>query len=448
LLVGDDFGTPGFVSINGATENITFSWLDIYTFSFTTPSRQTPIDVPVIAVIGQQSSMETILFSYHDFYSVSPLWFPTRGASPITIKGVNFVDSATYVRQLRFTRAGNMIGNSDNSEYVDSNTLIWSTPALAAGFVNVSSSLNEQNFIGITGKIQYYDEPMITGVWPRSGPTSGGTIVYVSGVFPNTGVVLATIGGVVNVTCNRINGTLLKCVTQQYDTTGYIGLFSISVDLWAGDMFWTSDAFNFQYYQTPVLIACDPPLGVITGGNIITVTMVGLIQPVWNDGMILRFGEVNGVGALLTSTCSVNLALGALSCVAPELPSGVRELSIALNGQQFTDDTGVTYQHYPHPSLFSLSSTFGAIRGGLVVQINGTGFISSGTTNLIYVSVQRASDNVVLSTNTVQATFISSTKLQFSTPTVLSNTGAVVLKVTLNADQYTLTSLPFTYYGI
>jgi hypothetical protein len=105
---------------------------------------------------------------------ISPNSGPVGGGTSVTITGANFITGATV--QLGANGASNVA-------VVNSGTITATTPAGAAGTVNVTvtTSAGSGSLAGGFSYIAAPSAPSVTGVSPNSGPAAGGTAVTITG---------------------------------------------------------------------------------------------------------------------------------------------------------------------------------------------------------------------------------------------------------------------------
>ena len=124
----------------------------------------------VYGLVGTSPSAPTV-------GSVSPSSGPTSGDTAVTIKGTNFSAGATV------TLGGSA---ATGVSVVNSTTITATTPAHAAGAVNVTVTNANTQSATLAGGFTYTasgsaSAPTVSSVSPSSGPTGGGTAVTITG---------------------------------------------------------------------------------------------------------------------------------------------------------------------------------------------------------------------------------------------------------------------------
>ena len=104
----------------------------------------------------------------------------------ITITGINFVESASSYLRCKFNNTNSLIVQG---YYYNTTSIICITPNISSilpqgGQVIVETSNNAQDYMGSGSTTTYYtyiDNPIITQIYPLSGPLSGGTPISIWG---------------------------------------------------------------------------------------------------------------------------------------------------------------------------------------------------------------------------------------------------------------------------
>ena len=124
--------------------------------------------------VGSQSGSLTNGFTYvvrPTVTSVSPNSGVAAGGTAVTITGTNFAAGATVT----FGSA-----SATNVVVVNSTTITATTPAGSAGAVTVTVTVSGQSG-SLTNGFTYVVPPTVTSVSPNNGPTTGGTVVTITG---------------------------------------------------------------------------------------------------------------------------------------------------------------------------------------------------------------------------------------------------------------------------
>jgi hypothetical protein len=317
--------------------------------------------------------------------SVTPSSGPTSGGTVITITGSSFVSGATvYVGGASATGV----------TFVSSTELRATTPPGTAG----PQALQVVNPGGLsatlTNGFSYTStsvRPSYGSVSPTSGPTSGGTVLTISGSSFVSGATVR-IGGVNATSVTFISATQLRATTPP----GTIGGKSVQIINPGGLSASRANAFYYTSGSSaqPAIGAVSPSSGSTSGGTVITITGSNFVS-----GATVSIGGVNATSVTFTSATELRATTppGAAGAQAVQVvnPGG---LSATLsNGFSYTSSTSV------RPSFGSVSPTSGPTSGGTVLTISGSSFVSGAIVR-------------VGGVDATSVTFISATQLRATTP--------------------------------
>ncbi|MBI5610388.1 MAG: IPT/TIG domain-containing protein [Deltaproteobacteria bacterium] len=196
--------------------------------------------------------------------------------------------------------------------------------------------------------------PVLYGVTPNSGLTSGGTEVVLLAGLPDGAEVQKVLFGTASVQYKQ-NGTSLQATSP----AGPAGSIAVTVVTSAGTA--TLDG-AFTRYAPVVVNAIAPPLGPIAGGTTAKISGSGFAK-----GCLVRLGmysaEVTAVAADGKSLTAITPA-GAPGAADVEVKCGSQKATLA-NGFGYTDG---------HPHINAVSPPSGSVGGSAVVKIYGSGF--------------------------------------------------------------------------
>ena len=184
------------------------------------------------------------------FTSIAPPSGPTAGGTPVTITGSNFVAGGSF---------GVTIGGANAAGvYVNPTTITATTPAHAAGAVNVVITNNDGQSITGTNAYTYTAGPTFTSIAP-SGPTAGGTPVTITGSnFVGGGLFGVTIGGA-NAAGVYVNPTTITATTPAH-AAGAVNVVITNND---GQSITGTNAYT--YAAGPTFTSITPTSGPIAG---------------------------------------------------------------------------------------------------------------------------------------------------------------------------------------
>ena len=200
--------------------------------------------------------------------------------------------------------------------------------------------------------------PDVTGVSPSAGPSAGGTSVTISG------------SGFTGATAVKF-GTAAASFTFNSDTqitatapAEAAGTVDVTVTTPNGTSE-TSAADRYTFDAPPTLKSISPAAGPTKGGQKVTLTGTNFVS-----GATVEFGTSAASSVTLVSSTK-------LTALTPAHAAGTVTVTVKTPG----GTTGsVNYTFDPRPTVTSVSPSTGTTAGGNTVTINGSGFLSSGTT--------------------------------------------------------------------
>lgn len=310
---------------------------------------------------------------------VVPRFGPLTGNTTVTLFGSYFYDTGTILCSFGSLRG--IRGTFDNL----TNTITCITPnQTTVGTVSVEVALNGQQYTHDSVKFTYYQPAdavtislpgpnvrQCTGICPRSGPTTGGTRVVVSGQnFLETNETKCKFGTIEMPATFLRSSNQIVCLAPRccYDDqlSTYIGT-KVNFEIALNGQQYTTSGFanaNFQFYLPPTVASISPLLGNFNQEVITTVNGNNVVE---TNEIKCRFGHdslvVDGTRKGFNQ---------AVECTSPKSPlAGPVQVSLALNGQQFTTTTiGFSYI----PVLYRVAPNKGPIEGNTNVSVYGLGF--------------------------------------------------------------------------
>jgi hypothetical protein len=260
--------------------------------------------------------------------------------------------------------------------------------------------------------------PAITSFTPTSGPTTGGTVITITGANFATGATVR-IGGVAATGVTRVSSTQLRATSP----AGTAGARSVLVTNSNGQS--ATAAAQFTYTAPsggPTITSVSPSSGPTAGGTTITITGAGYVV---GTGGEIRVGGVLATGVTYVSSTQ-------LRAVTPPGTAGAQAVSVRNpNGATVSFAGGFTYTAPAlTPTLTSVTPSSGPTAGGTVVTLTGTNFVSGAT-----VRVGGAAATGV--------TFVSATQVRATTPA--GTAGARDVQITNPGGQSATRTGAFTY---
>ena len=347
--------------------------------------------------------------------SVSPNSGPAAGGTTVTITGAEF----TGATEVRFG------AKLTDSFIVHSNTSITATSPPGSGKVDVSvTTPNGTSAFTPADQFTYTTPPVltptITSVNPPSGPTSGGTLVALTGT--NFTGAIEVLFGQTAATNFTVNSSTSITVTSPPGT----GTVNVRVTTPNG----TSPvvpADQFTYTTLPVLApaitSVNPPSGPVSGGTVVSLTGTNFA-----GATEVRFGL----------TVATNYTVNSSTSITVTSPPGTGTVNVTVTTPHGTSPVvpadQFTYIASPvlAPTITSVSPPSGPAKGGTIVTLTGTHF--NGATEVRF-GKQVASNFTVNSGTSITVTSppgSGTVNVRVTTP---NGTSAVV-----PADQFTYVS--------
>jgi hypothetical protein len=314
----------------------------------------TPTEAPgFTAITPQTANGFGFSFTGFDFHptvaGVKPIDGPTSGGNSVHIFGTGF----TGASKVSFGGvAASFVVNDDGD-------ITASTPPGAAGTVDVIVTTNgETSATSFVDQYTYVVPPVVTGVNPNVGPTSGSTSVSVTG-SEFTGASTVTFGSVATFfTAN--NGNSITAVSP----THAAGTVDVMVTTPGGGTSATSSADQFTYDAPPTVSSVSPHAGPTGGGNTVTINGTNFVP-----GASVKFGTTASATVTFVSATQ-------LKAVAPANAAGTVDVTATTPGGTSAIATGDQYAYGP-PTVSSFTPTSGIT--GSTVTINGTSFVTGAT---------------------------------------------------------------------
>ena len=345
--------------------------------------------------------------------SVSPASGPTSGGTLITLTGSYFVSGATV-------RVGGVAATSVT--FVSASQVTARTPAGTAGARDVViTNPNGQASVRVGGFTYTTTSTALTAtsVSPVSGPTSGGTVITVTGTGFVSGATIA-IGGTAATGVTYLSATQLRATTPAKAAGGY----SVVVRNPSGQTANTPVGFTYTSTPTtsPTLTSVSPTSGPTAGGTTITLTGTNFVS-----GATVRVGGVAATAVTWVSSTRVTAR-------TPAGTAGAKDVRITNPNGTYANRTGAftytTSTTTGAPTASGLSPLSGPTMGGTLITVTGSNFVSGATIKVGGVAA-------------TGVTFVSSTKLTARTPA--RPAGGYPVQVFNPNGQWANTPKGFTY---
>ena len=407
-ITGSNFVSGGSFGVTIGGTNANGVYINPTTITATTPAHAAGTVNVVITNNDGQNITGANAFTYSagpTFTSITPPSGPTTGGTPVTITGSNFVSGGSF---------GVTIGGTNaNGVYINPTTITATTPAHAAGAVNVVITNNDGQNITGANAFTYSAGPTFTSITPPSGPTTGGTPVTITGSnFVSGGSFGVTIGGT-NANGVYINPTTITATTPAHAAG------AVNVVITNNDGQNITGANAFTYSAGPTFTSITPPSGPTTGGTPVTITGSNFVS---GGSFGVTIGGTNANGVYVNPTT--------IAATTPAHAPGTVNVVITNNdGQNITGANAFTYS--AGPTFTSITPPSGPTTGGTPVTITGSNFVSGG------------SFGVTIGGTNANGVYVNPTTITATTPAHAPGTVNVV--ITNNDGQNITGANAFTY---
>jgi hypothetical protein len=335
-------------------------WLSPKRVECITPATELPSQEPVtieISVNGQQYTRHGLAFAYLpelELFELQPAQGPVQGGSLLTLIGSGLSAYGGVHSQIACNFNATF---SAPAEITSSHTLRCFAPAaIQLGSVLVRITSHDQI---ISTDLRFeYTAVRLLGASPAAGPIAGGTSILITGVHIPIGELTCRFGGAENMqvqaTTDSSSAVVCKSPPRQGDTTR-VALELICSSAVCGN------ALSFEYLADIYTIGVSPTSGPVDGG-----TRVEIVGREFHDSgaLFCRFGFVKVPALWMDST--------RYACFSPVWQPGTVNVTVSLNGQQFTPaKRNVSFYYRPRTMLRHLLPARGPQLGGTLVNIIG-----------------------------------------------------------------------------
>ncbi len=357
---------------------------------------------------------------------LSPQVGPAAGGTTVTIDGTGFVPTSAVdfggiaATNVHVVSATVLTATSPADSAITTNTAVpvtvantWGTGPASNG---PSNDFTYEVAPGLTG-------PGNAGLDPTSGPTSGGTVVTITGTdFGTDSTVAFGTNPGTNVVVGA-GGTSLT-VDAPASTTG-----AGNVNVTVSDAGGTSNAESFDYVApgSVTVTALSSHYGSTGGSGVNPITITGTGFTV---SSVVDFGTAN------PSSDVTFVSSTSLTATAPSHAAGTVDVTVTASSQTSPAVVADEYTYETTPAIVpsgtgGLSPAFGATSGGTSVTITGTGFGPDAT--------------VAFGTNAGTGVVVAPDGTSLTVDSPPSTTGAGAVNVSVHDGGGTSNAEPFDY---
>ncbi len=261
--------------------------------------------------------------------SVSPASGPTAGGTVITVTGANFMSGAVVRINGALATGISLLGSTQ---------LRATTPAGSAGARSVQVTNPDGRSATLSNAFTYTTNtapaPTLRSASPASGPTSGGTVITLTGSNFVDGLTVR-VDNVAATGVTRLSGTQVRATTP----AGSAGPQSVQVINPDGRSATLANAFNYTSTGSTSALsvtAVQPASGPVGGGTAVTVRGNNFRQ-----GSRVRFGGVQAMNVVVVNATTITLT-------TPGATPGPKTVQVtAPDNQSGSLPNGFTYAEGP-----------------------------------------------------------------------------------------------------
>lgn len=280
--------------------------------------------------------------------AVEPLQAPTAGGTRLTLLGSGFSRDVTVIVGARTAIDVQIVHDGKLTAWFPPNDAgpqdIW----VFSGDGSAKAVIRQA--------VRYRAPPTVNAVRPSVGPLEGGTPVEVVGHGFEQDITLVLGGQRVQATVSG-DGERMRFVTPPAAAPGTVAL-SVHAPIGDGGL-QSAFAYVDSLDPRPKLHAVRPGHGPVTGGNAVDV-LVGQVAV----GAKVTFG---GLEAACDAADS-----GVMRCLAP--PNDAGAVRVAIKDGVEVSSLAAGYTYLSPLSLTGASPTDGAVTGGAIATLHGSGF--------------------------------------------------------------------------
>ncbi|WP_231952599.1 IPT/TIG domain-containing protein [Paenibacillus sp. AD87] len=333
----------------GATAAASYTVNSATSITATAPAGSVgTVDVTVTTSGGTSATSAVDQYTYMamaapTIVGLSPISGPTSGGTTVTLTGTN----------LTGTTGVTFGGRAATAYIVNSPTQITATaPSGTVGAVNIMVTTPGGTATLTFGYTYFMAAPTIISISPVSGPTSGGTIVTLTGTNLTDATAVKFGATAASYTVN--SATQITATAP----AGSAGTVDVTVTTPGGTSA-TSAADQYTYHAEPTITNMSPTSGPTSGGTIVTLTGTNL-----TDATAVKFGAT-------AASYTVNSATQ-ITATAPAGSAGTVDVTVTTPGGTSATSAADQYTYHAEPTITNMSPTSGPTSGGTIVTLTGT----------------------------------------------------------------------------
>ena len=235
-------------------------------------------------------------------------------------------------------------------------------PILGPGPVLVSLSFNGVDFVNDGVEFTFLPSVVVDSVHPKSGPTSGNTVVTLEGSGFAQGLACSFGDHSTPVLARVLSSTTATCNSPAHAA----GVVSVAVTYEGAPT--VGSAQQFTFHDAVIITGVSPSSGSEDGGTAVLVQGSNFLL---SRDLACMFGDTPAASVQWISTTLV-------VCTSPVHRPSTQTIRVSNNGENFTSDAqasaGTTFMFVQRVQLTSASPARSSVAGGETVVVTGEGF--------------------------------------------------------------------------
>ncbi|KAL7434371.1 hypothetical protein ACHAXM_004035 [Skeletonema potamos] len=319
-------------------------------------------------IFGVDGAMKFTFLPAIRAISVEPNSGPIVGGTIVTVKGFDF-DESLSIRC--------MFGTSYpvNATVISDQKIQCKSPSHPFGVVPFVISSEETDVVSNDAVFEFYKLPRIISAYPTSGPYHGNTPVKVHGNFFRSTTMYLCHFGNVSVTGQFVTTNSIVCPSPEMKHP-WDNLVNLTITDRGANF--THESLSFLYVQPPTLKSISPIYVFFEGGDAISIKGRGFnstdTEEVWcrfSSPLPIASGFANAIVRANSVFDDEHVV-----CRTPSYPPIDEQVEVLValstNGRDWS--TSLPIYYVPNLSITEVYPSLGAVDGGTIVSVYGTGF--------------------------------------------------------------------------
>ena len=389
LITGSNFIDTGRILCRFGSIPTKGEYINENTLKCTSPKVEKPGYVNLAIAIREDefSSGLGTKYLYFDIpvvNSISPICGPERGFTQITVRGKIFADTGSDYMKCVFDEKifMNATRMSDTEIKCDSPSVLnyAGINENNVRFYTLTISLNGYDTHGPGQRFDYYKETHISSLEPIYGPTSGGTVVKISGGdFAQPGACNVTVRFSTYMVkpINYTNSTMYVSSPMSNFTGGVVVQVALNGKQFDKDIKvnFRDKENTFYYYKTPFVSLMKPLKGPTIGGTRVVIFGMNFDEVYYNDpnneNHIIYYRFVNALqrdknprllgGAVYKTVLSSN---NLIKLITPpvSIKDSVVSIELSYNNQNFFRIEEYNFTYFVLANITKVEPQYGPLK--------------------------------------------------------------------------------------